>query len=262
MHARSAIAASPSSKTPLWLIFAIAAAAGAVGSAAVLSANEFLTGARVDAGDTRAIATVLEGPDRPMPTGLVRPSAAIAALPENVQVLAANSPRFGGKADLGATRAFAFVDRKSKADTGDDEPVTLAALAEAKQKPTKAVEAAAPKAKASGPITGKATTNDDVNIRSGANSKSPVIGVIPRNSAVDIVKCASWCEIVYDGKHGYIYSGFVGGKGAPAKSTAVAKAQTGDGKVKSSVTLEPKRKWWPFGKGNGDQGSAPVPAFN
>lgn len=264
---KGASAASPKG-TSLWIIAAVAALAGGVGTAAVLSAGEFLNGARSEVAADVITATVLAGPDRPMPMGLVGPDAAPTVADFDVKALSANDPRFGGAADLGAAKAFALVDKKADTAEDDEEPVTLAALAETKRKPTKAVEAAAERKSASaGPITGRRTTNDDVNIRSGPNSRSPVIGVVPRNSAVDIVKCASWCEIVYGGKHGYIYSGFVGAKGSGQKSGGgvVAGAQTDPGKVKSSATLEPKRKWWPFGRDAGDaasRDSAATPAFN
>lgn len=255
-------------RTPMWIIVSVAVLAGGVGSAAVFSAGEFLRGARSESPIAATVATVLAGPDRPMPMGLVKPSAAPVVADFDVQALAAGDPRFGGVAGHGAEAAFALVDKTAKAKAANDEPVTLAALAEEKRKPTKAVEAAAANAKprAAGPITGRATTNDAVNIRSGPNTKSPTIGVVPQNSAIDIVKCASWCEIVYNGTHGFIYSGFVGSKGVSGKApaTAVAKNDPAGGKVKSSVTIAPKRSWWPFGSsgGSNDQANTPVPAFN
>ncbi len=255
-------------RTPMWIIVSVAVLAGGVGSAAVLSAGEFLKGARSESPTATTFATVLAGPDRPMPMGLIRQDAARAVVNFDVQALEAGDPRFGRGAEHGAETAFALVDKTAKAKAANDEPVTLAALAEEKRKPTKAVEADTSDAKprATGPITGHGTTNDAVNIRSGPNTKSPVIGVVPQSSAIDIVKCASWCEIVYNGTHGYIYSGFVGSKGTSGKSpaTAVAKNDAGDGKVKSSVTIAPKRSWWPFGSsgGSSDQANTPVPAFN
>lgn len=254
---------------PLWIIVGVAVLAGGVGSAAVLSANQFLAEARTGAGPNVPVikpvvaATVLPGPDRFMPKGLIQPS------PAPVAVLAANDPRFGAPAPTKTEAPFDLVDKSGGPEAEEEEPITLAALAEKPAKPTKAVKAAdekpkAAKAKASGPITGRSVTNDDVNIRSGASSKSAVIGTIPANTSVDIVKCASWCEIAYDGKRGYVYSGFLG-KGAKAKTAApaLAAAKPSDAKVKSAVTLEPKKKWSLFRKkSESETAQEPVPAFN
>lgn len=250
----------------------IAGSAGVFGTIAVLSASQFLSGAPSDATEGVMVATVLAGPDRPMPSGLMRiapPAQTEAALtlPE------ADDPRWAHGVEP-AKNAFALVDRKANAVAEDDGPVTLAALAKPDPRPAKAAVAdageAKPAAKAKGsggPITGRAVIASDVTLRSGPSKSAGAIGTIAANETVDIIKCASWCEVSTGGRRGYIYSGFL--KGGPAKKGSIGtlfatdKAAAPD-KVKSSATLEPKPKWslFPKRRTQGGETSVPVPAFN
>jgi hypothetical protein len=51
----------------------------------------------------------------------------------------------------------------------------------------------------------------DVRLRARGSNASEVIGVVPNGGAVGVVRCASWCEVTYQGKRGWVYSGFVSG---------------------------------------------------
>ncbi|MBK8455963.1 MAG: SH3 domain-containing protein [Phyllobacteriaceae bacterium] len=256
--------AKASGGVPLWIIVGVAMLAGGVGSAAVLSANQFLSEVKKETASPIAVATMLSGPDRLLPRGPVVVAEAADA-PMQVAELAPANPRFGDTRAIEIKDVFRKVDKSAPAVEDVEESVTLAALAEKPAKPTKAIKAAEDKpaakpAKSKGPVTGRSVTNDDVNIRAAASSKSRVIGVVPANTSVDIVKCDSWCEISYGGTRGYVYSGFFG-KGGKAKNIgqAIAKAQPSNGEVKSSVTLEPKRKWSLFKRKTDD---APAAAEN
>ena len=38
---------------------------------------------------------------------------------------------------------------------------------------------------------------------------NPVTPSIPAKTAVQVISCKSWCEIVYKGRRGFIYKSFV-----------------------------------------------------
>ncbi|MGB3502404.1 MAG: SH3 domain-containing protein [Mesorhizobium sp.] len=103
--------------------------------------------------------------------------------------------------DNGAARALkqASIDHAGdEADTKDPQATAaIAARTPAKEK------ADPPKASSA------ATLNTDSNLRSGPDKKARIIGTVPARKPVQIIACKSWCEIVYDGKRGFVYSGFV-----------------------------------------------------
>jgi hypothetical protein len=51
----------------------------------------------------------------------------------------------------------------------------------------------------------------DVNMRARPDNSAPVILVVPGRRHVDVIDCDFWCEVVYNGKRGWIYKGFVPG---------------------------------------------------
>jgi hypothetical protein len=51
----------------------------------------------------------------------------------------------------------------------------------------------------------------DVNMRARPDNSAPVILVVPGRRHVEVIGCDFWCEVVYDGKRGWIYKGFVPG---------------------------------------------------
>lgn len=48
-----------------------------------------------------------------------------------------------------------------------------------------------------------------VNMRSGPNDESKVVAVVPAKASVSVLDCNSWCEVVFDGKKGWIYKRFI-----------------------------------------------------
>ncbi|MHA6686189.1 SH3 domain-containing protein [Mesorhizobium sp. A556] len=48
-----------------------------------------------------------------------------------------------------------------------------------------------------------------VTMRSGPKKGAAAIGTIPAKTAVQIVDCKRWCEILYNGKRGWVYKTFV-----------------------------------------------------
>jgi hypothetical protein len=48
-----------------------------------------------------------------------------------------------------------------------------------------------------------------VTMRSGPKKAASALGTVPAGVAVEVVSCKSWCEIVYEGKRGFIYKSFL-----------------------------------------------------
>ncbi|WP_353645042.1 SH3 domain-containing protein [Mesorhizobium sp. WSM2239] len=48
-----------------------------------------------------------------------------------------------------------------------------------------------------------------VNLRSGPNDESKVVAVVPAKASVSVLDCKAWCEVVFDGKKGWIYKRFI-----------------------------------------------------
>jgi len=70
-----------------------------------------------------------------------------------------------------------------------------------------APEPAAPEVAA----TRTAPVTTDVNMRARPENGAAVIQVVPGKSTVEVIGCDYWCEVVYEGKRGWIYKGFVRG---------------------------------------------------
>jgi hypothetical protein len=52
-----------------------------------------------------------------------------------------------------------------------------------------------------------------VNLRASADNQSESVMMLSAGSTVTILKCASWCEIVADGKHGFVLKSLLSGTG-------------------------------------------------
>jgi hypothetical protein len=48
-----------------------------------------------------------------------------------------------------------------------------------------------------------------VTMRSGPKSGASAIGTVPAKTAIEVISCEKWCEIVYKGKRGFVYKSFV-----------------------------------------------------
>jgi hypothetical protein len=58
--------------------------------------------------------------------------------------------------------------------------------------------------------TRSAPVTTDVNLRAGPDNAAAVVTVVPASSHVEVIACDYWCEVVFAGKRGWIYKGFVG----------------------------------------------------
>jgi hypothetical protein len=55
-----------------------------------------------------------------------------------------------------------------------------------------------------------AQTISDVNMRAGPSNGQVVLATIPRGRPVDVISCRQWCEVIFAGRRGWIYKGFIG----------------------------------------------------
>lgn len=55
----------------------------------------------------------------------------------------------------------------------------------------------------------EARVTKSVNLRSGPNDESKVVAVVPAKASVSVLDCKAWCEVVFDGKKGWIYKRFI-----------------------------------------------------
>jgi hypothetical protein len=52
----------------------------------------------------------------------------------------------------------------------------------------------------------------DVNMRAGPSNDQSVLATISRGSAVEVINCRQWCEVIFAGQRGWVYKGFIGGR--------------------------------------------------
>lgn len=61
------------------------------------------------------------------------------------------------------------------------------------------------------PISG--TVKTAVNMRAGPDNEAAVVAVIAAGSSVYVTSCKFWCEVVFDGKRGWVYNEYINGVG-------------------------------------------------
>jgi len=66
-----------------------------------------------------------------------------------------------------------------------------------------------------------------VNLREGPADEARVIAVIPTNATVQAETDCGWCVVTYNGKQGYVYKGFLDGRGGSGGKSRAAKRLTG-----------------------------------
>lgn len=76
-----------------------------------------------------------------------------------------------------------------------------------------------------GVAAGTARVTAAVNLRSSPRKGSSVAMVVPAGSAVNVLSCDGWCQVVYNGKKGWVYKSFLtGSKAKPQKAANSASA--------------------------------------
>ncbi|NND49453.1 MAG: SH3 domain-containing protein [Rhizobiales bacterium] len=57
-----------------------------------------------------------------------------------------------------------------------------------------------------------------VNMRAGPDNGEAVVAVVPAEAELEVVECTNWCEVMFEGQRGWIYSKFVERTFAPRSS--------------------------------------------
>ena len=71
--------------------------------------------------------------------------------------------------------------------------------------------------------TRTATITSAVNMRAKGAKGARVLGVIPRGATVGLVGCDGWCEVIHEGRRGFVYKSFLGGSDQTADASETAK---------------------------------------
>lgn len=171
-------------------------------------------------------------------------SPVVAARKAVIPALASNSPRWTGPSTEAAaadapaeqkSTAAAFAESASETDatTALSKVAGAAQSVDAKKPDDKmdgAQTAAIPDAKPQVPEAQPTTTGDAgpdkpqpqkasagangrilraVTMRTGPKKGAAAILTVPAKSSVQVMGCKQWCEIVYNGKHGWVYKSYV-----------------------------------------------------
>jgi len=115
------------------------------------------------------------------------------------------------QADLGSPNELAHP--QNSAETTNFETTVSVAPAAEEQTPV-ANTNAAEELDVNGdvPQPGQARTArviDYVNMRAGPNSREPILAIVPEGSAVEVVRCTHWCEVIFAGRSGWIYKNYI-----------------------------------------------------
>ena len=130
--------------------------------------------------------------------------------------------------DSAAKPAIAEAEAPQPAAVEDDDTVQTAAI-DPKPEPVKKAEPAPEPARveSSGAApTGTARIAKGVNMRSAGRKGSRVIGTVPTGATVQLVSCDVWCEVIHNGRRGFVYEDFVQRESAkPVAATTPAKPE-------------------------------------
>lgn len=123
------------------------------------------------------------------------------AVEAEAQATAADGIEPAEEGDTSSLAAFAAANR---AQVGSD-------AGSAAAKPDSAETAAIPKPEATMETAEgqNGHTVHAVTMRSGPKKGAPAMTTVPAKAAVQVLSCNQWCEIVYNGKRGWIYKSYV-----------------------------------------------------
>lgn len=132
----------------------------------------------------------------------------LAADPRWAQVVAASANR-----PLEAMPAIPGAEKVVAKDPVETAPLALVETNQPDATETAAVDAmeAEVQPTAAEPSQGgrEVKIKRSVNMRATPEKGGQVLGVIPAKTAVELVSCTQWCEIVFNGKRGYVFKTYV-----------------------------------------------------
>ena len=133
-----------------------------------------------------------QAPDKPA-AAFAQPAAETDAATELAKVAAPTSAA-GGDPDGGQTAAIPAVQPQAPEQQPE---ATQNDNGQAKAKPRKVVAAG----------TGRILRA--VTMRSGPKKNAAAISTVPAKTSVQVMGCQKWCQIVYNGKTGWIYKSYI-----------------------------------------------------
>ena len=135
------------------------------------------------------------------------PAAAAKSPTTAKDALDAANPVADAPAADAATSPLAAFAAENRAQVGGDQD-NAGANPDAAE--TAAIPAAKPKPAAKAASAGGGgQILRPVTMRSGPAKGAAAIATVPARTAVEVLSCDKWCEIVYDGKRGWIYKSFL-----------------------------------------------------
>ena len=168
----------------------------------------------VSEGEPGAVAV---GPDgavssRPIRDVLVQPNVDPSALPQERKPFAERvhpapeAPQADERAAPGEAPEPWTADRQDARMAGRDAPAEVPAPGQAEPSST-----VAPALATASREPALARVRSAVSMRSAPDRGSEVVGVVPADGSVQVVSCDGWCEVVYEGRRGFIYRTFLDG---------------------------------------------------
>ena len=98
-----------------------------------------------------------------------------------------------------------------------------------------------------------ATTSTNVNLRAAPGTDSAIVGKIPAGSRVEVLDCTEWCEISWQGKHGFAITTSIDRSGRAPQRRAQLKLELDASDVSRSDVpmstgsyIAPQRTYGPF----------------
>ncbi|TWG98928.1 SH3 domain-containing protein [Mesorhizobium sp. J18] len=190
--------------------------------------------------------------DRRSTASVEEPDVAIAETEEEIQALEA----IEGEAEAEASETVPEAEQQAVnppdgQTTAAEQPAQELPAVEPQAEDTnnvteedarRQIVALPPAARPSGPLV-PAVTTDGVNLRSGPTNSSSVVAVLVANLPVQASQnCPSWCEVVVNGRRGYVYKDFIryGQDGAQATGAqAPPAAQPQQGQAAQTEPMQP-----------------------
>ena len=132
-------------------------------------------------------------PDKPAVAAAFAPSATDTDAASELAKVAAPAPAASSNPDGAKTAAIPEVQPQAP----EQQPTASDDGSKAKAKPRKV--AAAGNGRILRPVT----------MRSGPKKNATAIGTVPARTSVQVMNCKQWCQIVYNGKTGWVYKSYI-----------------------------------------------------
>jgi uncharacterized protein YraI len=144
----------------------------------------------------------------------------------------------GKSGNRDAPAAFAFQEEFSEINPMSTRPLVLAASLAGALLGSTALAA-------NGVATG------DVNLRTGPGTNYAKITTIPAGAPVEVFECSSWCEVTFDGAHGFAHASYISAGGYATPPVVYQPASPPVAYVPPVYAYQqplPPRAYWRYGR--------------